>query len=129
MDLIMSVFAKWLDSSLWTIVGICALVYILFTIRLSIRWFSIYKVSRLSDLPMEIRVPADVLVGIGLSVFTACTCISLALLLKDPTLSTGILALVIDVLLIFFSIMPLMTPIRAYKIYRREMEKSAERQK
>jgi hypothetical protein len=78
---------------------------------------------------MEIKVPRDVTIGTGLVIVISCLSLDLALLLRDASLFTVIVALAIDMLILFMSIGPLFFPLRSYRFYRKEAEKTYELQK
>ncbi len=122
MSQIASTLSHWLNSHLWSVLLVCVVLYLVITVRFLAHWILQYRVKHWSDLPMEIPVPVDVYLGIGISIFVACSSITLSVLLEYPTISAGFMVAAIDVFLLFCAVAPISMPLRFYKKARRRME-------
>jgi hypothetical protein len=129
MDQLLPIFTQWLDSSLVTILGICLMAYLVIGTLMSLHMASFYYMAKHpADLPMEIKVPRDVAIGTGIVMIISCSSLDLALLLRDASLFTVIVALAIDMVFLFVCTGPVFFSLRSYRFYRKEAEKSYELQ-
>lgn len=121
--------AKWLDSTWETIIGLCSLVYIASLIRFLVHMLLHYRVDldHLSDLPMELTVPTDVRLGVGLSTLIACACASLTNLLHVFSSFSVIVVLGLDFFILFFSLAPFVSEVYWWRRIRLQMEEEIKR--